>query len=570
MVRTSRLSLSAALVAGAVIGWLGSSGRIPISHAVFAAGAADVQTARAVRTPGGRRVTLMPASDRAAATEIAAAQASSGGKPNILVIFGDDVGQTNISAYSFGVVGYHTPNIDRIAKEGMLFTDYYAENSCTAGRSTFITGEVGFRTGLLKVGIPGAKEGLQKQNITIAEALKPLGYATGQFGKNHLGDRDEFLPTAHGFDEFFGNLYHLNAEEEPERPYYPTQDKEFMKQAPRGVLHSFADGKIEDTGALTRKRMETIDDETTQACIDFITKQKNAGKPFFAWMNFTRMHLFTHVRESMRGQSGMPGNEYADGMVEMDNNVGTLLKAVDDLGIADNTMVVFSTDNGPNQFSWPDAATTPFRSEKDTNWEGAFRVPAVIRWPAHVKPGSVSSEMVSGLDWFPTILAAAGDATIKDRLLKGWAAKAGGMSYKVHLDGYNLIPFLEGKEKSPRHEFYYFNDDAMLVAVRFDNWKVVFCEQRAPGGFQVWANPFTCLRAPKVFNLRMDPYERADISSDQYYDWMTKNAYVMQYTLYRVAPFLQTLKEYPPSQRVGSFSIDQMMEALQRSIPETK
>jgi arylsulfatase A-like enzyme len=327
-----------------------------------------------------------------------------------------------------------------------------------------------------------------------------------------------------------------------------------MKQAPRGVLHSFADGKIEDTGPLNRKRMETIDDETTQACIDFITKQKNAGKPFFAWMNFTRMHLFTHVRESMRGQSGMPGNEYADGMVEMDGNVGKLLKVVDDLGIAGNTMVVFSTDNGPNQFSWPDAATTPFRSEKDTNWEGAFRVPAVIRWPGHVKPGTVSNDMVSGLDWFPTILAAAGDGTIKDRLLKGWAAKPGGTSYKVHLDGYNLIPFLEGREKSPRHEFYYFNDDAMLVAVRFDNWKVVFCEQRAP----------------KVFNLRMDPYERADISSDQYYDWMTKNAYVMQYTLYRVAPFLQTLKEYPPSQRVGSFSIDQMMEALQRSIPETK
>jgi arylsulfatase A-like enzyme len=567
-----RLSLSVigGLLLGAAAGWMGASGRVAVSHTVFAASLSEAPGGRNLKTAVGRHVTLVPAANRAAATEIAKAQASAGAKPNILVIFGDDVGQTNISAYSFGVVGYHTPNIDRIAKEGMMFTDYYAENSCTAGRSTFITGEVGFRTGLLKVGIPGAKEGLQKQNITIAEALKPLGYATGQFGKNHLGDRDEFLPTAHGFDEFFGNLYHLNAEEEPERPYYPTQDKEFMKQAPRGVLHSFAGGKIEDTGPLNRKRMETIDDETTQACIDFITKQKNAGKPFFAWMNFTRMHLFTHVRESMKGQSGMPGNEYADGMVEMDNNVGKLLKAVDDLGIADNTMVVFSTDNGPNQFSWPDAATTPFRSEKDTNWEGAFRVPAVIRWPGHVKPGAISNDMVSGLDWFPTILAAAGDATIKDRLLKGWAAKPGGMTYKVHLDGYNLIPFLEGREKSPRHEFYYFNDDAMLVAVRFDNWKAVFCEQRAPGGFQVWANPFTCLRAPKVFNLRMDPYERADISSDQYYDWMTKNGYVIQYTLYRVAPFLQTLKEYPPSQRVGSFSIDQMMEALQRSIPETK
>jgi len=496
-------------------------------------------------------------------------------KPNILVIFGDDVGQTNISAYSFGVVGYKTPNIDRIAKEGMMFTDYYAENSCTAGRSTFITGEVGFRTGLLKVGIPGAKEGLQKQNITIAEALKPLGYATGQFGKNHLGDRDEFLPTMHGFDEFFGNLYHLNAEEEPERPYYPKNDPEFMKQKPRGVMHSWAnpDGtqRIEDTGPLNSKRMETIDDETTAAAIDFMTRQVKAGKPFFTWMNTTRMHAFTHVRESMRGQSGMPGNEYADGMVEHDGDVGKLLKALDDLGIANDTILIYTTDNGPNQWSWPDAATTPFRSEKDTNWEGAFRVPAMIRWPGHVKPGAISNEMVSGLDWFPTLLAAAGDATIKDRLLKGWAAKPGGMTYKVHLDGYNLVPFLEGNEqRSPRNEFYYFNDDGNLVAVRYQNFKMVFCEQRVPGGFTVWANPFTCLRVPKVFNLRMDPYERADVVSDQYYDWVAKNAYVVQYALYRVKPFLVSLKEYPPSQRVGSFSIDQMMEALERTISTTK
>jgi len=566
--------VTGAVAVGVIIGWMGASGSLPLSHTVLAAPAtASLPAVTLQQTPAGRHINLVPVKGgAAAATEAASAIAAQAGaaKPNILVIFGDDVGQTNISAYSFGVVGYQTPNIDRIAKEGMMFTDYYAENSCTAGRSTFITGEVGFRTGLLKVGIPGAKEGLQKQNITIAEALKPLGYATGQFGKNHLGDRDEFLPTAHGFDEFFGNLYHLNAEEEPERPYYPTQDKEFMKQAPRGVLHSFADGKIEDTGPLNRKRMETIDDETTQAAIDFMTKQKNASKPFFCWMNFTRMHAFTHVRESMRGQAGMAGNEYADGMIEMDLNVGKLLKAVDDLGIADNTMVVFTTDNGPNQWSWPDAATTPFRSEKDTNWEGAFRVPAVIRWPGHVKPASVSNDIVSGLDWFPTILAAAGDTTVKDRLLKGWAAKPGGLSYKVHLDGYNLIPFLEGKEKSPRHEFYYFNDDGNLVAVRFDNFKVVFCEQRAPGGLQVWANPFTCLRTPKMFHLRMDPYERADIVSDQYYDWFAKNGYVMQYTLYKIAPFLQTLKDYPPSQRVGSFSIDQMMEALQRSIPETK
>ena len=573
-VRTPLSAIVGAAV-GVAIGWAATSGSLPLSHTVLAAGAV-IRTPTVIhqRTPAGRNVGLVPVTGGvAAATETAstlAAQAG-GAKPNILVIFGDDVGQTNISAYSFGVVGYHTPNIDRIAKEGMMFTDYYAENSCTAGRSTFITGEVGFRTGLLKVGIPGAKEGLQKANITIAEALKPLGYATGQFGKNHLGDRDEFLPTAHGFDEFFGNLYHLIAEEEPERPYYPKNDAEFMKQAPRGVIHSFADGKIEDTGPLNSKRMETIDDETTQAAIDFMTKQKNAGKPFFCWMNTTRMHAFTHVRASMQGQSGMPGNEYADGMLEHDGDVGKLLKALDDLGIANDTILIYTTDNGPNQWSWPDAATTPFRSEKDTNWEGAFRVPAIIRWPGHVKAGAVSNDMVSGLDWFPTLLAAAGDPTVKDRLLKGWAAKPGGMTYKVHLDGYNLVPYLEGKEEhSPRHEFYYFSDDAQLVAVRFENFKIVFCEQRAPGGLQVWANPFTCLRTPKMFHLRMDPYERADIVSDQYYDWFAKNGYVMQYTLYKVQPFLASLKEYPPSQRVGSFSIDQMMESLTRSIGTPK
>ncbi|SAL42118.1 sulfatase [Caballeronia peredens] len=489
-----------------------------------------------------------------------------GPKPNILVIFGDDIGQTNISAYSKGVVGYETPNIDRIASEGMLFTDYYAENSCTAGRSTFITGEVTLRTGLSKVGIPGAAVGLQASNITIAQALKPLGYATGQFGKNHLGDRNEYLPTAHGFDEFFGNLYHLNAEEEPERPYYPKKDAAWVKaNAPRGVIHSFADGKVEDTGPLTTKRMETIDDETTQAAIDFIQKQAKANKPFFVWMNTTRMHLFTHVRPSMQGQSGMPGNEYADGMIEHDGDVGKLLKTLDDLKIADNTIVVYTTDNGPNQFSWPDAATTPFRSEKNTNWEGAFRVPAMVRWPGHIKPNTVSTRMMSGLDWFPTLLAAAGDTTIVDRLAKG--AAVGGKNFKVHLDGYNFLPYLTGQTKdSPRHEFFYFNDDGILVAMRHDDWKIVFCEQRQPGGFQVWANPFTCLRVPKFFNLRMDPYERADTVSDQYYDWTTKNAYIAAYAVAKVAPFLATFKEYPPSQRPSSFSIDQMSAELMRSI----
>ena len=489
-------------------------------------------------------------------------------KPNILVIFGDDIGQTNISAYTLGLMGYKTPNIDRIAKEGMMFTDYYAENSCTAGRSTFITGQTCLRTGLCKVGIPGAPVGLQDRDITIAQALKPLGYATGQFGKNHLGDQDRFLPTAHGFDEFFGNLYHLNAEEEPERPYYPKDDAAFVKgNSPRGVLHSFADGKIEDTGPLNRKRMETIDDETTEAAIAFMQKQVQAGKPFFTWMNTTRMHAFTHVRPSMQGQSGMQGNDYADGMVEHDGDVGKLLKALDDLKIADNTIVVYATDNGPNQWSWPDAATTAFRSEKDTNWEGAFRVPAMIRWPGKVKAGEVSNEMVSGLDWFPTLVAAAGDPNIKDKLVKGTDIE--GKPFKVHLDGYNQLPYLTGEQpKSAREDFYYFDDDGQLVGYRYNNWKIVFCEQREPGGFAVWANPFTCLRAPKVFNLRMDPYERADVVSDQYYDWLAKNAYLIQYGVWRVAPFLQTFKDYPPSQRSASFSIDQMVDALMRSVEQ--
>ncbi|WP_429820156.1 arylsulfatase [Ensifer sp. B1-9] len=488
-------------------------------------------------------------------------------KPNILVIFGDDIGQTNISAYSFGVVGYKTPNIDRIAKDGMIFTDYYAENSCTAGRSTFITGQTVLRTGMSKVGVPGAPVGLQDRDVTIAQALKAQGYATGQFGKNHLGDQDRFLPTAHGFDEFFGNLYHLNAEEEPERPYWPKDDPAFLKSyAPRGVLHSFADGKVEDTGALNTKRMETIDDETTAAAMEFIKKQTEAKKPFFTWMNTTRMHLFTHVRDQYKGQSGMPGNDYADGMIEHDGDVGKLLDLLDELKIADNTIVVYTTDNGPNQFSWPDAATTPFRSEKDSNWEGAFRVPAMIRWPGKIKPG-VSNEMFSGLDWFPTLLAAAGDKDIKERLLKG--TDLDGKTFKVHLDGYNQLPYLTGEQpKSARNEFYYFNDDAKLVGMRFDNWKLAFCEMRKPGGFDVWQDPFTCLRVPKIFNLRMDPYERADIVSDQYNDWVTKNAYLTAQGVIKAAAFLETFIEYPPSQKPASFSVDQIEEGVHAKINE--
>ncbi|WP_342058146.1 arylsulfatase [Aeromonas sp. OTU364] len=510
----------------------------------------------------------MPGLALSIATALGASAAMAADKPNILVIFGDDVGQTNISAYGKGVVGYQTPNIDRIAKEGMMFTDYYAENSCTAGRSTFITGQTILRTGLSKVGMPGVPVGLQARDVTIAQALKSHGYATGQFGKNHLGDRDEYLPTAHGFDEFFGNLYHLNAEEEPERPFWPKDDTEFTKAAtPRGVIHSTADGKIEDTGPLNSKRMETIDDETTQAAINFMEKQVKADKPFFVWMNTTRMHAFTHVRPSMQGQSGMPGNDYADGMLEHDGHVGKILKAVDDLKIADNTIVVYSTDNGPNQWSWPDAATTPFRNEKNSNWEGAYRVPAMVRWPGHIKPDVISTEMFSGLDWFPTLLAAVGDTDIKERLLKG--TDLGGKNFKVHLDGYNQLDLLTGKaDKGARKEFYYFNDDAELVGMRFDNWKIVWCEQRAPGGLQVWSEPFTCLRVPKLFNLRMDPYERADIVSDQYYDWLTKNDYLLFQGTQKAAKFLQTFVDYPPSQRPASFSIDQIRADVDKKIEE--
>jgi arylsulfatase A-like enzyme len=494
------------------------------------------------------------------------APAPAGQRPNILVIFGDDIGQTNISAYSFGLMGYRTPNIDRIAREGMMFTDYYAEQSCTAGRSTFITGQCTLRTGLSKVGIPGAAVGLQARDATLAELLKPLGYATGQFGKNHLGDKDEYLPTNHGFDEFFGNLYHLNAEEDPENRFYP-QDPEFRKRfGPRGVLRTSADGKIEDTGPLTKKRMETIDDETSAAAIDFMQRQARANRPFFCWFNSTRMHFRTHVRDSHRDKPGLNSRtEYADGMIEHDATIGAILKTVDDLGIANNTILIYTTDNGPHQNSWPDAGTTPFRSEKNTNWEGAFRVPCMIRWPGRIQPGSVSNEMISGLDWLPTLMAAAGDPDIKNKLLRGHQASS--KTFKVHLDGYNQLPYLTGQQPAgARKEFIYFNDDGDLVAVRYENWKVVFEEQRATGTLRIWAEPFTPLRVPKLFNLRSDPFERADVTSNTYYDWlMSDGAGVFIAAPAVVARFLESFKEYPPSQRPSSFSIDQMVENLQRS-----
>jgi arylsulfatase A-like enzyme len=500
-------------------------------------------------------------------------------KPNILVIMGDDIGQSNISAYTLGVMGYQTPNIDRIAKEGMIFTDYYAEQSCTAGRSSFITGQATLRTGLSKVGLPAAKLGLQPEDITIAQALKPLGYATGQFGKNHLGDRNEFLPTVHGFDEFFGNLYHLNAEEEPEHPDYPKDPQFRAKFGPRGVLRCKATdsndptedprfgrvGKqtIEDTGSLTKKRMETIDDETSDAAVDFIQRQARANRPFFVWFNATRMHVFTHVRPTMRGQSGMPDNEYGDGMIEHDGQVGKLLKTLDDLNLANDTIVIYTTDNGPHMNSWPDAAMTPFRNEKNSNWEGAFRVPAMVRWPGHIKAGSISNEMFSGLDWFPTLLAAAGDPGVKDRLLAGW--EAGGSTFKVHLDGYNQLSYLTGlQDKSARREFFYFNDDGQMVALRVDNWKVVFCEQRSEGTLKVWREPFVCMRAPTMFNLRMDPYERAEITSNTYDDWLLRRSFLVVPAQAIVGRFVATFKEFPPRQRPSSFSVDQVMDQLNK------
>ena len=418
-----------------------------------------------------------------------AASALSQNKPNILVVWGDDVGQSNISAYTMGVVGYRTPNIDRIAKEGMIFTDYYGEQSCTAGRSSFITGQSVFRTGLSKVGLPGADLGLRTEDPTIAGLLKAQGYATGQFGKNHLGDKDEFLPTNHGFDEFYGNLYHLNAEEEPELPDYPrdmklADGKTFLEKfGPRGVIHSWAmpDGtqKIEDTGPLTKKRMETVDDETSDLAIEFIKKQQKAGKPWFVWWNGTRMHFRTHVKAELRGVSGQ--DEYADGMVEHDMHIGKFLKLLDELKIADNTIIFYSTDNGPHYNTWPDAAATPFRGEKNTNWEGGWRVPAVVRWPGKVKAGSVTNEIVHHMDWMPTFLAAAGEPEIKDKLLKG-GVKAIGRSYRVHLDGYNILPLLTGKEKkSPRKEIFYFSDDGDLTALRYEDWKLIFMEQKSQG-----------------------------------------------------------------------------------------
>jgi len=502
------------------------------------------------------------------------AQAS---KPNIVIIWGDDIGQSDISAYSMGVMGFHTPNIDRVAKEGMIFTDYYAEQSCTAGRASFITGQSGLRTGMTKVGLPGATLGLQKQDPTIAEMLKAQGYATGQFGKNHLGDRNEYLPTVHGFDEFYGNLYHLNAEEEPELPDYPKDPAFRAKFGPRGVMDCKASatddatvdprfGKVgkqvcKDTGALTKKRMETIDDDIAARAVDFIQRMNKAGKPAFVWVNFTHMHFRTHTKPESLGQAGRWQGPYHDTMIDHDKNVGQVLKVLDDLHIADNTFVMYSTDNGPHMNSWPDGAMTPFRNEKNSNWEGAYRVPAMVRWPGHIKPGSVSNEIVAHLDWLPTLVAIGGNTHVKEDLLKGY--KVGDMTYKVHLDGDNLVPYLTGQAKSsPRDSFFYINDDQQLTGLRYDNWKLVFMEQRAEGTLRIWAEPFVSLRLPKIFNLRMDPYERADITSNTYYDWLIDHAFQLVPAQAYVGQFLMTFKDYPQRQKAASFNMDEIFAKL--------
>ncbi len=481
-------------------------------------------------------------------------------KPNILVIMGDDIGIPNISKFSFGMMGYRTANIDRIADEGMFFTDYYAEQSCTAGRAAFITGQAPVRTGMTKVGFPGADLGIQKEDPTLARLLKDQGYTTGQFGKNHLGDKDEFLPTEHGFDEFFGNLYHLQAEEEPENPDYP-KNPEFKKRfGPRGVIKSTADGKIEDTGPLTKKRMETVDEEFLAATKDFIQRANKAEKPFFAWFNSSRMHYFTHISKKWEGKSGL--NFYADGMLEHDSHVGELLDLLDELKITENTIVIYTTDNGVHYNEWPDAGVTWFRGEKNTNWEGGFRVPTIIRWPNKIPANSVSNEIMSHTDWVPTLMAAVGVTDIKASLKKGYQSKSASMTYKVHLDGYNVLPILLGEKKEwPRKEFFYFSDDGELLALRHDRWKIVFSEQRARG-FAVWRDPFIPLRAPKIFDLRMDPFERADTDSNNYDRWWGIRAFLFSGAQKLVGDFVATFNEFPPRQKPAKFNVDEAINSL--------
>ncbi len=484
-------------------------------------------------------------------------------KPNILILFGDDIGMWNVSHFSRGMMGYRTPNIDRVAVEGVTFTDFYAQQSCTAGRAAFITGQNPVRTGLTKVGMPGATVGLQAEDPTIAELLKPLGYATGQFGKNHLGDRDEFLPTVHGFDEFFGNLYHLNAEEEPELPDYPKDPAFKKKFGPRGVLHCTSDGKggqkVVDTGPLTMKRMETIDEEITTRAMDWMEKQAKADKPFFLWYNSTAMHFRTHLADKNRGKSGQ--DEYSDRMVTHDEQIGQMLAKLDELGIADNTIVMYSTDNGPENDTWPDGANTPFRSQKDTNWEGGWRVPAFIRWPGKIEPGTVLNGIVSHQDMLPTLLAIAGEPDINQKLLTGH--KAGNKTFKVHIDGYNMVPYLTGQVKeSPRNSFFYMSDDGEVMAVRHGDWKFVLGEQRAQR-MKVWMEPLDKLRVPLIFNVRRDPFERAQHNSNTYYDWMLSHAFMLYEMQALVAAQIDDFVKFPPRQKPASFNLDEVMRQVQ-------
>jgi arylsulfatase len=544
LVRVSTLLAGASVVFGCASSW--STG----AQAPDSATSAPPSVAEVPRgTPSPMQAAYYPTPLEAAAGPKAADPAVKGKLPNIVVIWGDDIGQSNVSAYSKGQMGYSTPNIDSIAKEGVIFTDYYGEQSCTAGRSSFITGQAGLRTGLTKVGLPGADLGLSDKD------------PTGQFGKNHLGDKDEFLPSNHGFDEFYGNLYHLNAEEEPELRDYP-KDPEFRKKfGPRGVIHSFAGGKIQDTGPLTKKRMETIDDDVAARSAKFVEDQQKAGKPFFLWVNFTHMHFRTHTKPESVGQSGRWQSGYHDTMIDHDRNVGTVLQAIEKAGLKNDTIVIYSTDNGPHMNSWPDAGMTPFRSEKNTNWEGAYRVPAMVRWPGKIPASTVSNALMSHLDWFPTLLAAAGVPDIADKLKRGH--QAGAKRFKVHLDGYNFLPYLTAQTKtSPRESFVYFNDDGELVSLRYDNWKFVFAEQRAEGTLRIWAEPFTTLRVPKIFNLRTDPYERADVTSNTYYDWLLEHVFLLVPAQAYVGQFLTSFKEFPPRQKAASFNLERVMEQL--------
>ena len=556
ILKNSRVQMVAVLAIGAMLGYAGASGKL-----------------NPLRSAAAAPTSEFVAGEEAAGSGSLPPVQKNGKKPNILVIWGDDIGYWNISAYNRGMMGYRTPNIDRIAREGAIFTDCYAQQSCTAGRAAFITGQSPLRTGLLKVGLPGAKEGISEKDPTLAELLKPLGYVCAQFGKNHLGDRNEMLPTVHGFQNFLGNLYHLNAEEEPEHADYP-KNPEFKKRfGPRGILKCAATDKddetvdprfgkigkqtIEDTGPLTRKRMETVDDEITNGALEFIDQSHKDGKPFFVWWNSTRMHIWTHLRKEFADKTGF--GIYPDGMAEHDAHVGQLLKKLDDLGIADNTIVMYSTDNGAETFTWPDGGTTPFRNEKNTNWEGGYRVPCLLRWPGVVKPGTEINDIMSHEDWLPTLMAAAGEPDIKAKLMKGY--QVGDRTYKVHLDGYDQRELFAGEGPGKRKEFFYWTDDGQLCALRYDQWKLVFMEQR-DHGLRVWQNPLTPLRTPLLFSLRADPFERSDHESGGYDRWYIDHVFVMVPAQAFVGQHLATYKDFPPRQKPGTFNLDRVMEQL--------